>query len=331
MLGELKDRHTNAISPREVREQREHRAVHLGLDFGTLAGAPDKLIVMHVWPGSHGAETDIQPGWILETCDNQPARPFFADIPLLEGQSVRCAFLDGKDQPCERTLIARPVSLPPVREARTLAHGVVYLRFDEFNFSSLKWLMVQLRTHAQAPGIILDLRRNRGGYEAILKYVAGNFLPRSSNLGTFLAHGTPSMLKARRLWYAGRYFQIEDLRKAPVYGGPLAVLISNATGSAAEVFSDAIRHHQRGVLIGTKTAGAVLNAWDVPLPDSGKLSVSIRDYRSPGEHRLEGDGVEPDLPVRPTYDNLRAGIDQAIDAALVSLRKSPPQKQNDLK
>ncbi len=319
LLGELKDPHTIALSPRVVREQRTRRSVDLGISYGTIAGSPDKLIATQVWPGGSGAEAGVRSGWILESCDGQPARPFIEREALWDGQSVRCAFLDEEDQPCERALIARVRSRPPVREARTLAQGVVYLRFDEFNFGSLKWLMAQLHAHAKAPGIVLDLRLNRGGNARVLEYAAGGFLPRASNLGAVLGDGKPRPLRARRMWPVS--VLISDLPYAPIYRGGLAILVSNVTSSASEIFASAIRYHQRGVLIGTKTAGAVLVSWRVPLPDGGRLMVSINDYRSPDGCRLEGIGVEPDIEVHPTYDQVRLGIDQGLEAALVALQK----------
>ncbi len=325
MLGELKDSHTGASSSQVLKARRKHLEVSFGLGLAGIHGSPNKLIIVEVLPGGPGADAGVKTGWILETCNDQPARAFMENGPLQEGQSVDCTFLDVKDQPCQRTLIARTVTRLPVLETRPLANGVIYLRFDTFNYPSLKWLITQIRTHAKAPAIILDLRQNPGGHRYTLQYIANAFLPRATSLGTSIRNETSHSIRTLRMGhlfhFLGREYSILDLRSGPIYQGRLAVLTSSASASSSEILSEAIKHHHRGVIIGTKTAGAVLSAWSVDLPDGGELQVSIQDYRSPAGHRLEGVGVKPDIAVNRTYNFLRAGIDSDIEAALVALQK----------
>ncbi len=309
MLGELKDGHTFARSPRAVAERRDRRWVWIGLEYATLAGSRDKVVVTYLWPGGPAMQAGVRRGWILESCDGQGARTFLKDRRLEDGQRVACAFRDENNQSRQVELVAHPVSHPPVREARVLTGGCVYLRFDEFKDPDTKWLYEQLQTHRNAPAVILDQRYNAGGDLVSLGYIAGLFLPRGQELGAFVKHDrNPETMNSRRPLFRSRY------------AGPLAIIVSPSSASAAEIFANAMQRYRHGVVVGQVTAGSVLNAYQGALPDGGELSFSVRDFRTPEGRRLEGNGVEPDAVVEYHLDNLRAGNDPGIEEALNALR-----------
>jgi len=274
------------------------------------------VVVIYVWPGGPAMEAGVHPGWILETCNGQGARAFLQaflqDKRLEYGQKVTCAFLDEKDQPRQVELAARPVSRPRIHEVRVLANGCVYLRFDQFAYPEVKWLYEQLQAHGTAPALILDLRYNIGGDVVYLEYIAGLFSPRGQELGVVFKRGMEAeAVNSRRPLLVPRYW------------GRLAILVSHDSASAAEIFANAMRHYRHGVIVGQKTAGHVLNAYQGALPDGGKLSFSIRDFRTPDGRRLEGEGVVPDVAIAYYLDDIRAGKDPGIEAALMALRRSP--------
>ena len=144
-------------------------------------------------------------------------------------------------------------------------------------------------------GLILDLRDDGGGY-----------LPEALALtGLFIQHGPVVQLRER----SGRIEVLDDPEKAPVYNGPLAVLVNRYSASASEIFAGAIQDYHRGVIIGQNTFGKGTVQNLIPLdrwsrkPVDGQLTVTIgKFYRVTGQstqHR----GVVPDIelpsPVNP--------------------------------
>jgi len=99
------------------------------------------------------------------------------------------------------------------------------------------------------------------------------------------------------------------------------VLVGSASGSAAEIFSAVLQDHERATVVGRRTAGAVLASWFYRLPDGGELQLSREDYIAPQGRRIEGVGVEPDVVVPRTLNDLRAGRDRDLDVALEILRR----------
>jgi carboxyl-terminal processing protease len=187
---------------------------------------------------------------------------------------------------------------------RPLESGMVYLRFDEFNGPARRWLSRELKQHAAAPGVVIDLRQNPGGETISLGITIGEFFERSVNCGTFITRsGSRSMKNSWQIGSAG-------------YRGKVVVLVDGPTGSAAEIFAAVLQDEGRARIVGRKTAGAVLASWYYWLPDGGQLQLSREDYIAPKGRRIEGVGLEPDVVVARTLADLRAGRDRDLEEAL---------------
>ncbi|OYU99799.1 MAG: hypothetical protein CFE26_25040, partial [Verrucomicrobiales bacterium VVV1] len=103
----------------------------------------------------------MQVGWIALKRDGRSLDAREEFIAKL-GRPVVFEFEDLQGRPV--TLALEPRLLDFDRQvARDLAGGVRYLRFDQFETGSMRWLSEELKTHRAAPGVIIDLRQNRGG------------------------------------------------------------------------------------------------------------------------------------------------------------------------
>jgi carboxyl-terminal processing protease len=89
-----------------------------------------------------------------------------------------------------------------------------------------------------------------------------------------------------------------------------------------EIFASTMQIYHRAVIVGTKTSGIVRGSRFGPLPDGGKLQMSMQDFLTAQEKHLEGVGVTPDIIAEQTLDDLRAGRDPVIEAALAALRSA---------
>lgn len=82
---------------------------------------------------------------------------------------------------------------------------------------------------------------------------------------------------------------------------PMAVVVGLRTRSAAEILADALKDRRHTVVVGQRTSGAVLGSEIVPLGDGGRLKLATMDLVRPGNRRLEGMGVVPDVESGPRY------------------------------
>jgi carboxyl-terminal processing protease len=304
MLGLLRDSHTHALAPVQVEERRTRQRARTGFN---LMRIDSKWIVTEVVEGTPADEAGVKPGWIVLTRNGEPLseRP---DFRMQEGEEVQWEFLDERDQRVVLAPRAKRLSTAPRQVARMLEDGFVYLRFDEFDRANRRWLSRQLKEHRDAPGVVVDLRRNPGGDTFSLGTAVGDFFDRSVACGTFVTRGGAKAVQ--HSWQLG----------SARYRGEVVVLVDGATGSAAEIFAAVMQDHGRATIIGRRTAGAVLASWFYRLPDGGELQLSRLDYIAPKGRRIEATGVKPDIMVPRTLQDLRSGRDRDLEEALRVLR-----------
>tara|TARA_R110002096_G_scaffold304809_2_gene499726 strand:+ start:1051 stop:2067 length:1017 start_codon:yes stop_codon:yes gene_type:complete len=167
-----------------------------------------------------------------------------------------------------------------------------------------------------AAALIIDLRANRGGMFAF-KPLVEHVLDAPLDIGVFVSQGwNAGMDRApgrqdtagvepwtgwsiRDFWDSA---QANDLTLArlnpdgPHYTGPVYVLVSERTASAAEIAADALQASGRAILIGHRTAGQMLSQRVYDMPGGFQLYLPIADYYSLASGRIEGVGLTPDMP-----------------------------------
>lgn len=179
----------------------------------------------------------------------------------------------------------------------------------------------------KAEKLIIDLRRNDGGAFAVVPLV-GHLIDKPIDAGVFVVgswydnHRRPpgaADFPSATPWrgYSVRAFQTDVLTRPmtsyridpmqPSFHGPVFVLTSARSISAAEIAADALKSIGRAKVIGEKTPGVVLSSKLFDIPGGFHLRVPIADYFSIKNGRLEGFGVTPDIPV---------SADQALEVAL---------------
>jgi carboxyl-terminal processing protease len=307
MVAPLHDSHTHALTPEQAEERHTHIRARTGFNMTRLDG---RWAVAEIVPGSPAEAAGVQRGWIVVARNGTPLGER-NDFHAHDGEVAQWEFLDEHDRPVTLSLVARPLSTKPRQEARALPGGFVYLRFDGFDGTDRRWLSEQLKAHHDAPGVVIDLRQNPGGETWSLGITIGEFFDRSVDCGTFITRSGRRGVK--NSWQIG----------SAHYAGRVAVLVDGTTASAAEIFSAVLQDHGRATIVGRKTAGAVLASIFYSLPDGGELQLSREDYVTPKGRRLEGNGVVLDIVVPLTLEDLRAGRDPDLDAALRVLGEAP--------
>src|SRR5207253_221090 len=148
-----------------------------------------------------------------------------------------------------------------------------------------------------ATSVVLDLRYSAGGEEAEAVELA--------NL--FLDSGTIGYLQ-------GQKFEKKLLQANPkdaLTKAPLAVLINQGTGGAAEIVAGAIADDHRGTLIGVKTFGSGSVQKLMPLENGSALLLSVAKYYTPSGKEIQP--IETQLAgVKPTIETLDAA-DETLD------------------
>lgn len=340
MTGELHDAHTRFSSP----DQWENRKKHQGLGFGFHAGFVDgKVVVLDVVPGSNAAKAGIAPGMVITALNGRPMEGELAGAAgkVLRSSSERITqlrilsaiFAGPGDAPTKLSLertdgsrldatISRQVlSTEPHVTSTTLPSGFAYIRFDEFHPSAVHPFKSALESFRDAPGLVLDLRRNRGGDGASLGAIAGYFFDKKT-----LFERRMSRKQVSASQHDGHHTKETIVRVGrggeQVYAGPVVILLSEFSASATEVFAAGMQDSGRATLVGSQTCGCVLGiTHDRVMKGGGVLEISEILWFSPNGRKLEGEGVIPGRIVMPTIASLSEKRDVVLEAGEKALRE----------
>lgn len=202
---------------------------------------------------------------------------------------------------------------------RTLGDSVLIWRMPMFAYADDAGINEMIARAQRYRSVILDLRNNPGGYIATLQYLTGQFFDHDVTMYT-----ARERRKSERI-----------LAKAPKkpYLGRLVVLINANSASSAEMFSRTLQLQSRAIIVGDRSAGAVITSISVPhvvgfdrVLEYG-ASMSVADVVMSDGQRLENVGVMPDHRVLPTGADLAAGRDVQMTKALelVGVTVTPEQ------
>ena len=210
-----------------------------------------------------------------------------------------------------------PAVAPPVHVRYGVRpDGVAVLRIDRFLLDATVGPITDaLRDVAvrQPAALVLDLRQCSGGDLAAMT-VAAHLVAQPTPIGLFIARpwwdghdrvpapeewpGLPHVLEPD----LGAFFEaLTGVGAAvgvvtptePRYDGPVYVLTSPETASAAEPLVHLLKTTGRAVVVGERTMGAMLSSDRTDLGGGWTLVYPGADYFTPEGGRLEGVGVEP--------------------------------------
>ncbi len=342
MTGELKDSHTRVHSPKWVEQQRNRQSHGLGIGLAELDG---ELTVTSVHPQSDAWWGGVRPGMRVLSIDGQPAMAHYRRL-LAEsresstpwarargavrqivsgdvGTSVSMQFARGDDSRFELNMKRRSFATGTDFTHRVLPSGVGYIRFSGFVGGLTGDIVAQIRNMKDTPGMIVDLRGNGGGSGGMASTLIAQFLKEDYRGATIQTRtGKPP-----------RVFFVPITKLDPVIKGtgaaaytkPLVILTNESSASASEMFSMALKDAKRATIIGERTCGCLLAYMGLTdVPGGGQMAYSELGFVNRDGSRVEGNGVQPDIEIRPTREDLMLGRDRALERAQAYLLAAQP-------
>jgi carboxyl-terminal processing protease len=99
------------------------------------------------------------------------------------------------------------------------------------------------------------------------------------------------------------------------------VLINGGSASAAEILSGTLKDNGKAILIGEKSFGKGSVQELVPLSSDTAVKVTIAKWITPSGKNLNKDGLNPDIEVKLTDDDIKNQRDPQLDRALQEASK----------
>lgn len=201
----------------------------------------------------------------------------------------------------------------PVVTSERLDSGVGVIRISSFDLSHGPKLVrdfdAALDSMLDAPGIIIDVRNNGGGFSVLADLVAGRFFSEPFTYGK-------EVYRTRipqHVWRTSMTYRVRP--RGETYAGPVTVLANPFTFSSADTFVVAMADSGRAQIVGRPTSGASGNPISVRLPNGGRARFSTGDFLRSDGTSLEGVGTQPDLEVDWTVSDVREARDPDVRVA----------------
>ncbi len=314
LVNQLQDPYSELLTPRQVTQFNTTTGGRYGGLGMSIENQPGKgAVVAKVFHNTPAEAAGVREGDIIVGIDSLATRGWdnarVADsLRGTPGSMVTVTFArPGVAEAIKSTLKRAVIRVPAVPYAISFEDTIAYLPLDGFNESSTRDIAAAVRGFQSqgSKGLILDLRRNPGGYLDQALSISNLFLRQGQEIASVRGRGTQPQQYAAR--------------EAPIAPDiPIVILIDQYSASAAEIVAGALQDHDRALIIGQTSFGKGLVQTMYNLDGGYALKMTTGKWYTPvgrsiqKERQLLPDGqyveVHPDSlesdsarKARPTY------------------------------
>lgn len=277
----------------------------LGLEWRLLDG---RLVVVKVLPGRAADLAGVGPGWSFDGTEPPQAClgvPTTLDFDV--GGERRHVVMTAGPWVDPLAQFGNLPPLPVRYQSKAVGEGgeVGYIALSLFLDPQrvLERFESDLGRFADKRGLILDLRGNPGGIGAMALGLGRHFVVGPDHaLGTLISRETSLR------------FVLNGGREA--FSKPFAILVDRETGSTSEILAQGMKELGLARIFGEVSAGQALPSNIEMLPNGDRFQYAVANYVTAKGYTIEGRGVVPDELVAWRREELLAGRDAALDAAM---------------
>jgi C-terminal processing protease CtpA/Prc len=287
-----------------------------------------ELVAIDGRPVEEVLKRDIYPVVSASTPQSRDAIAFYRALEGEPNTKVLATFLDlnGARRTYEltRDSTRHQDAFPsrPLMEFRELPGGIAYVALNSFGNDKLAarfdgyWEQI-----LNSKGLILDVRHNQGGSSengfAVVARLISQPAPTSTSRTRCYKPTERARGKAEE-WYEYPPEKIEPRGEKP-YMGTVAVLVGDDTFSAAEDFLVPLKATKRATLIGSPSAGSTGQPLVFGLYGTN-VRICTKWDRFPDGTEFVGVGVQPDILVEPTRQDIAQGKDPVLERAIAFIQ-----------
>lgn len=156
-------------------------------------------------------------------------------------------------------------------------------------------------------GIVLDIRSNPGGYLETAVTTAANWVDTDQ-----------AVVKERSFDGEVKVYNSESWPR--LKGIKTIVLVNDGSASASEIVAGALQDYGAAQLVGEKTFGKGSVQELSEMKDDSTIKITTAKWFTPNDRSIDKNGLEPDVKVELTREDVQAGRDPQMDKALELLK-----------
>lgn len=305
MLASLDDPYSKFLSEEEFSEQNTNidaKIVGIGVNIMSIDG---KVLIVSVVEDTPAFKAGLKAGDIILKVDRADVSgKTVSDVASLIrgeiGTIVNLQLLRGKKK-ILKSIDREEIKIKNIK-ASVLDNNIGYIQIISFISSDLTREFVDALSKTQnCDGLILDLRGNTGGLMPNAVVIADMFLTQGHIVSIVDRNKQKSNIDAQSKPYA--------------ISKPVVLLIDEATASASEILSGALKDNQKAILVGKKTFGKGMIQRIYPMPNQTGMNLTIAKYLTPKGNDINKKGIQPDYEVDYTEKDFYSNKDPQMDEA----------------
>ncbi len=279
LIAALDDPYGQVLSPRRVDEFQEATTGNYAGIGVAIQLLNERITVTAVFRGFPAERVGIQVGDVIVGVDGESAAEWTTGeasqrIRGTPGTMVAVSVeRDGFSSPIRHDIERDNIHVSSVH-AGYVEEDIGYIQLDRVARGSTAEMDSAFALLADARGIVLDLRRNPGGYLDESLTLTDLFLDRGKRVVSTRGRNP------RR--GPGDHEDAAYTRDGASLGDKsLVVLVDGFTASAGEILSGALQDHDRALVVGERTFGKGVVQSVVPLPEGWQLQLTTGEWYTP--------------------------------------------------
>lgn len=300
------DPHTAYMDPDETKEFDKSLSGQIGGGIGAEIGLrSNKPTIIKPLENSPAQKAGIKAGEAIVKVNDEASSDWSVEKVVSKirgevGTSVKLTLLSG-DQTREVSVVRQNIVSPAVESEIDGEIGILKVNRFGDDTVSLSRKYASEFVEKGVKKVILDLRNNPGGTVGAAQGLLGIWL---DNQIAMTERRGSEIVKTLRT------------TGTPILGNmKTVVLINGNSASASEITAGALREYGKATLVGQKSYGKGSVQIVLGLPGGSQMKVTEARWYTPKGKNIDKTGIEPDVKVDLSSDDVNNNIDPQMDKA----------------
>ncbi len=302
-VGDTYTRYLNAKETKDFNSDLNGTFEGIGAELGKKG---DFVVIIAPIKGFPADKAGIRPGDIITKIDGEDSTSItvFEAVKRIRGEKGTEVVLDvvRDGESISIPIIRDTIDIPSVKWRTEDGVGIIEIARFSSDTTSLARKAAQEFKDAGISKVVLDLRSNPGGLLDEAVGVSSIWLDKGS-----------TVLDEKR---GGETIKTFKTSSTPILSGvKTVVLIDGGSASASEIVSGALKDNGVATLVGKTSFGKGSVQQLIDLEGGGTLKVTIARWYTPGGKNIDKEGIDPDVSVDLTPENIKNKEDPQLDKA----------------